>query len=247
MGITVTGGIKVPQGKFSVGPSTSGVTTDPDFASVSLLLHFDGSNGSTTFTDSSTFGHTSTVFAQAQLSTTDAKFGTACGLFDGNDDYIQMPQSSAFVLGGGAFTVEFWIKTSVTTNMGLMGNWSGTTPGSNWVIQKISRHIRFVVGNNVIVGLGTSNIDDDVYHHIAIVRDDGIVDAFVDGTSEFSNGNAASLGSSTTPQMTVGNYPFAINLDTLWFDGRYDDLRVTPGVARYTSNFSVPTEAFPDS
>ena len=50
---------------------------DPYFANVSLLLHCDGSDASTTFTDSSSNGHTVTASNDAQIDTAQSKFGGA--------------------------------------------------------------------------------------------------------------------------------------------------------------------------
>ena len=51
--------------------------TDPDYANVSLLLHMDGTDGSTTFTDNSPIGHTVTAVSNAQINTARDKFGGA--------------------------------------------------------------------------------------------------------------------------------------------------------------------------
>jgi len=75
MGITITGGVKVPQGKFSV--TTSSAATDPNFSDVALLLHMDGSDGGSTFTDNSSFNHTVTANGSSNTSTDQVKFGTA--------------------------------------------------------------------------------------------------------------------------------------------------------------------------
>jgi len=59
---------------------------DPNYSSVSLLLNGNGTNGSTTFTDSSVNNHTITRNGNAQISTTQSKFGGSSMYFDGNGD-----------------------------------------------------------------------------------------------------------------------------------------------------------------
>ena len=66
---------------------------DPYYSAVSLLLPMDGTNGSTTFTDSSLNGLTVTAVGNAQISTTQSKYGGASGYFDGTGDYCQFPQT----------------------------------------------------------------------------------------------------------------------------------------------------------
>jgi hypothetical protein len=50
-----------------------------------LLLHMNGADAPTVFTDSSLSGNTVTVAGNAQIDTAQSKFGGASGLFDGND------------------------------------------------------------------------------------------------------------------------------------------------------------------
>jgi hypothetical protein len=58
-----------------------GTANDPHFSSVTLLCHFDGTNGSTSFTDSSASGHTLTSANGANVTTSSPKFGTGSGDF----------------------------------------------------------------------------------------------------------------------------------------------------------------------
>jgi hypothetical protein len=85
--------------------------SDPDFANVSLLLHMDGSNGSTTFPDSSSNGLTVTRYGNAQISTAQSKFGGASAYFDGAGDYLELPNpNTAIGAVAGDFTIECWVR-----------------------------------------------------------------------------------------------------------------------------------------
>ena len=75
---------------------------DPQFGSVSLLLHGDGANGSTTIVDSSPTPKTVTAFGDAQISTAQSKFGGASIAFDGTGDYLSANDGD-LVLGTGSF------------------------------------------------------------------------------------------------------------------------------------------------
>jgi len=83
--------------------------TDPDFASVVLLLHCNGSNGGTTFTDNSSYGRAMTANGNAQTSTAQSKFNGSSGLFDGAGDYLTASASSDFTFGTGDYTIESWV------------------------------------------------------------------------------------------------------------------------------------------
>ena len=68
--------------------------TDPYRSQVSLLLHGDGANGSTTIVDSSPSPKTVTAVGNAQISTTQSKFGGSSLAFDGAGDYLEAPHSN---------------------------------------------------------------------------------------------------------------------------------------------------------
>ena len=90
------------------------------------LLHFDGADASTTFTDES--GKTFTARGNAQLDTAQQKFGTASGLFDGTGDYIDTPDHADWFLGTGDFTIDFWVRFSdVAVDQGFCAQWASDT------------------------------------------------------------------------------------------------------------------------
>jgi hypothetical protein len=77
-----------------------------------ILLHMDGTNGSTTFTDSNSGGsaHTWTAAGDAKLTTGTYKFGGASGIFDGTGILSLHADSSDFTLGSGDWTVDCWFN-----------------------------------------------------------------------------------------------------------------------------------------
>ena len=81
-----------------------------------LLLHCNGVDESTTFTDSSGGGvgspHTVTAVGNAQIDTAQKKFDTGSALFDGTGDYLSLEDSDDWDFGTGDFTVDCWIYSS---------------------------------------------------------------------------------------------------------------------------------------
>jgi Putative phage tail protein len=74
-----------------------------------LLLHADGADASTTFTDTSLNAATMTRGGDAQLDTAQKVFGTASMLFDGIGDYIETPVHARYDLGAiSAATKATW-------------------------------------------------------------------------------------------------------------------------------------------
>jgi hypothetical protein len=224
---------------------------DADFASVSLLLHMDGANGSTTFTDSSDTPKTVTRFGDAQISTAQSKFGGASGYFDGTGDYLEV--SPDIELLNSAFTLECWIRTSQTLQYAPIasrypsawgsGMWAfyfnATTSAGN--LQFWAHN--FSSGSPLMTTTGVSVIDNE-WHHIALVRSAaGAWAIYVDGVSRATatwTGTIADIAA----QMRIGNdqaVPARV------YSGYMDEFRLTIGAARYTANFTPPTAPFPNT
>jgi hypothetical protein len=59
-----------------------------------LLLHFNGANGSATFTNSSSNARTVTPSGNAQISTAQSVFGGSSLLLDGSGDYLTIADAT---------------------------------------------------------------------------------------------------------------------------------------------------------
>lgn len=88
---------------------------DPHRDSVSLHLHCDGTNASTTITDSSSLAHVMTAANGAQITTSDSVFGGASLSLVGTNRTITAPSNAAFDFGSGDFTIELNYKSTQTT------------------------------------------------------------------------------------------------------------------------------------
>lgn len=226
---------------YAVIPS---ILTDPNFANVTLLAHFDGADGSTTFTDVK--DHTMTGAGNAQLDTDQFKFGTASLLLDGTGDKIDINGSSGdFSFGTGDFTIEFWIRiASNHTNRAIIGN-RNASANTFWQVEFFNQanKIEFHTGA-VIVLAGATAISNNAWHHVAIARAGTTIKLFINGTEDDSETNNHNYSSTTTLTIGHDNYGSGGLTDMA---GWLDDIRLTKGVARYTSNFTPPTAAFPNS
>lgn len=77
----------------------------------------DGSEGSTTFTDSSTSAHTVIPNGNAKITGLADEFKEAM-YFDGSGDYLSVADSADWDFGSGDFTVDFWFKKTGTESEG---------------------------------------------------------------------------------------------------------------------------------
>jgi hypothetical protein len=230
---------------------------DQYYPSCSLLLHCDGTNGSTTFTDNSPVTKSFTVNGNSQISTAQSKFGGASAYFDGTGDYLSTNSSNNFAFGTGNFTIECWIYSS---------NVSGVSPGQKGFLQtsdtagglktSYTSGIILVQGINASasplngglvanvvgtwVGSSTAVISTNTWYHIALVRNSGTSTLYVNGTSV---GSGTTTGNCSGTYLAIGGY-----YDTSYlYQGYLDELRITKGVARYTTNFTPQTSEFPNS
>jgi hypothetical protein len=224
--------------------------TDPYFSNVSLLLHGDGTNGSTTIVDSSPSPKTVTAFGDAQISTAQSKFGGASIAFDGNSDYFSVPSSVDFEFGSGNFTIEFfaYINTYGTITAFISRSmWSGANGGTPWIVFALSEKIYFSVTDNAtgawgLSGAGGVSAPTGQWNHIAVVRNGSSFNAYVNGVAGTAKTFAGAIQPSNS-SLISGVYNNTLGS----VNGYIDDLRITKGVARYTSNFTPPTAPFPDA
>ena len=220
--------------RASIWPYGPGV--DPDFANVSLLLHMDGTNGSTTFTDVSANAFAVTAFGNAQVTTTDPKFGTGSLTLDGTGDYLTVAADADFQFGTGDFTVECWVYVNSVGNTGLF-TFGGTSSG-------LAVNLFSGQWNLTTSGAGGSalaSITTGAWQHLAVTRSGSSLRMFINGTQ---------IGSTVTNTTNLSDNALKIGYyyDTSYtINARVDEFRVTKGVARYTANFTAPGTPFFDS
>ncbi len=122
-----------------------------------------------------------------------AKPAGYCLHFEGGEEYVDL--GSPFTLGMGSNTVEMWVQVPIVGEGGLssgervgilLGNFDDT-PNANWEIYS-NGEIRIYWDNATIERLGTTDLRDGKWHHIAMVRDKSINSfvAYIDGVEEFS-------------------------------------------------------------
>ena len=232
--------------QFKLTGSTVG---DVHFPNVKLLMPFNGSNGATSASDLSNKNNTSSFSADAQISTAQSKFGGSSLAFDGTGDKITIGDSYwNDAISTGDFTIEYWLRINVqSTSQRTITNYSGSTNGwgmyysSSNYLDFFWRHSSSWYYLNNEGGGTKSAIPNDTWTHVAVTRSDNTWRLFLNGTAENTRtGLAHTIVTSSQNQLTLGCRP---DTSTQFLNGYIDDLRITVGEARYTSNFTAPTTA----
>ena len=210
---------------------------DVNYNDVSLLLNMEGSNGSTTFADGSSSGHSVTANGNASISTSEFKFGSSSAYFDGSGDYLSAP-SGISPSGTDDFTVEYWIYVpSAPSNYTVL--FANATSGGLAMTVHSDGTIRYGKSLIGVDGSSSNTINFDAWNHIVLTRESGTVYIFINGSQGYSASNTSSYNAGILVIGADGNY------SSFPYTGYIDEFRITKGIARYTSNFSVPTAAFP--
>jgi hypothetical protein len=159
--------------------------------------------------------------------------------FDGTGDWLQLATNVDLDMGGGDFTIEFWINpTSYGSSAHILAQQaqdftiqfsSVTSPANQLVVYD---------GSSRVIG----SISLSTWTHFALVRSSGTLQGYVNGVATGSSWSNTSATRFTLSNGLIGARWGNANP----FTGFIDDLRITKGVARYTANFTPPTKAFPD-
>jgi hypothetical protein len=219
-------------------PPTSPLT---NITNTSLLLNYTNAG----ITDATAKNDLETV-GNAQISTTQSKFGGSSMYFDGTGDYLLMPDNPDLELEAGDFTIEAWVYlTALNTERNIISkNASQATCGAYILQVNSSNVIKLYASNNtsswVVNNVGTATISQNTWTHVAVTRSGSTFTVWVNGTSSGTATSSLILMNQTV-RTTVG----ANENGSLPWLGYIDDLRITKGFARYTTNFTPPTAAFP--
>ncbi|MBL7883348.1 MAG: VCBS repeat-containing protein [Bacteroidia bacterium] len=142
--------------------------------------------------------------------------------FDGTNDYISIPNESNFDFTS-QMTVEAWIKVNAFN----IPYQTIVTKGSGaWRIQRYAstNFIEFTVNIGGInrMAIGSRNVNDGKWHHIAGVYNGSQVILYVDGTLDSYSSASGSIDQNNY-QMSIGE-----NLQDVgrYFNGQIDEVRV---------------------
>ena len=217
-----------------------------------LMLHCNGENNSTVFTDE--ISHSVTPHGNAKISTTQSKFGGAAYTGPSAGDFLSIPSSSDWNFGLGDFTIDFWIyPTDLSGYMTIMMQGTPENP----IDESFRIYFTPDWNNSVLLevccngnSLDPWNYDNspyiypqltlNVWQHIAFTRQGDNFYSFKDGVLIDTGNNFAGNAIDSSPaNLYIGGsgnsneYAFPVK-------GYLDEVRISKGIARWTSTFTPP-------
>jgi hypothetical protein len=202
-------------------------------------MHFDGANGSTTFTD--VIGRTWTATSGPVISTAQSLFGGASLLVGGAANYIET-SGSGLAPGAGDLTVDIAIRpTTVSGTRIFFDMRPNSTQGLNLTLYQSNSDVIFYTNAaNRITGAAALTVN--AWHRIRLSKVSGQTRLFVNGTQVGSTYTDANTY--TGARIRIGD---AGDTTGNFFIGNVDEFRYTLGVGRSTANYTPDTVAFGDS
>jgi hypothetical protein len=227
---------------------TSGFTppTAPTSAisGTGLLLNFTNAG----IFDNTGFNALETV-GNAQIDTSVKKYGTGSMEFDGTGDYLALPGSDSFILGSGNFTVEGWayfttiggasVGRGLFQMSGTAGGFTTSLTTTAAVGSRASDGKWELYGGGGATAAASATPSINTWYHFALVKNGSNLTLYIDGVSTISKTDNTNY---TGQYLVIGGYYTTTDV----MAGFIDDLRITKGIARYTTTFTPPTAALPD-
>jgi hypothetical protein len=200
-----------------------------------LMLHGDGPDASTTFTDA-TGRHTLSRNGSVEIDTAQSKFGGASILFTPSNCWLNPDSHPDFIFGTGDWGFDALVRFNDRT--GQQSFYINDSIGQFFRFGKDASH--FLTYYNNLSGTlitGSTALANGVWYHVAFGRSSGSVKAFLNGVQE---------GSTATDTRNYGlDAPARIGDgggDS--FNGWMQEVRIVKGTAPWTANFTPPTSPY---
>jgi hypothetical protein len=184
-----------------------------------------------------------TVAGNTVVSTSQKKFGAGSIFFDGTGDNLSADFSSDFGFETGNFTIELWIYPETLVGTDFIFSFRNDASTAPVPILYLDNGILKYSNPNTVRITG-STLTANAWYHIALTRSGTSTRLFVNGTQVGSTYTDSSNYATGRP-VFGSDYQNSVGSN---FRGYMDDIHVSKGIARYTSNFTAPTQAItPDA
>jgi hypothetical protein len=213
-----------------------------------LMVQSETTDGSTTFTDTGLGAgcpHPITPAGQVRHSTTQAKFGSSSIYWDGVSpyDYLSIPDHTDFEFGSGDFTIDLWAYPLNSTGPRRLVHKNSTGNYTPYMLYANGSTLEFWSSSNGaawnIQSMSMGSFTSNAWQHYAVTRSGNTFRTFRNGT----------LISTVTSSHTLWDNSVALWIGAGYstyqpYYGYMEEIRFSKGVARWTANFTPPTEPY---
>ena len=222
----------------NVSAGTGGSTPpsgDPYWSDVSFLLETATPSSITDATGKNSITNNSVTVSDSvyQVGTSSAAFASAA--------YLNVVGTSNFSYGSGDFTIEFWMRNSVSGVAAVFIDQRTTGADAAPAIYTVNgtNLAYYVNAGDQIVASGAIP-STDTWYFVALSKNSGVTKLYVNGTQVGNTFNDGVSYTSNLPLRLAGS-----NFGTAPFTGYMQQVRITKGVGRYPNNFTAPAAPFP--
>ena len=227
-----------------VDASTSAFAEHANDSNTRLLITSNTTNGSQTFTDSSSNNFTIGYVGGVTHSTAQNKVGSSSIFIDNGQRMYVNEQTNLLSLYNmsNTYTIEFWIyvndfgSNETYMSYGQNGNaamWRIKEAGGTFKLEARAGTSWSWSGSVEVDLLASGSLSTGQWYHVAFVNNSGSVKTFLDGVQQ--NTGTINLGSNnnTAKYLYIGSYySDSGNTDAYW-----DSIRIS-NVARYSTTFN---------
>lgn len=233
--------------------ASGGGGSDPYWSSVVALLNMAGVSGSTVFYDDAAGVNWTNAGSSSVLVSNSLGYNTALYTFGGchlSRSYVP----TDFDWWTSDYTIEAWIHASTfgswsynvdgQDHPALIGNMDPNSGTNYWSFGPLNDgRIRFYYynGSAIYSVTSTSIVSTGALQHVAMSKDSSGCRLAINGAVE------PPIAVSGTPRSSAGVNLVIGQSNSATISGHVRCLRITKGVARYTSNFTPPTPPLPTS
>ncbi len=214
-----------------------------------LLIESNTIQGSQVFTDASPSGHTVTPYGDVQHTIANPQLGSSAIYFDGAADYLNIPDSEDWNFRDEDFTIDFWMRSDAPTEYRyMMSHWvdGGGVKRSFGIATDYDEpgkiYVFFMntsgeVHDYKIEMKSPETIVANTWYHVAVVREGNTAYLFLNGVLSATDTAAGGMLNNCPNVLTIGARDGGTGY---YWQGALDEIRISKGIARWTSDFTPP-------